>query len=251
MNSQRWIAFTEGFWNEKSDKLIDATVKLVNRQSFSTNDDRYNMMHQINFGYKFMTTNVGIWGYNTDKFGGYSTDDDWQDVKDFFDNDVRVTYGENIGISEFMSNNGLINRTEEEGAWLTLDIPFVSEAGKQSQPFIASSMCLATDYNDTLLTAIVVDILGKEDTADNKAIIDTQMNKTEYCYNSDISFPVYIWGRKFNDIDVHISDKRIRNARTRINNNRIKVGAFRQSRKDNILEHFNITKISVPIDSYI
>jgi len=30
-DGERWIAFTEGFWTDHSDKLTEATVKLVNR----------------------------------------------------------------------------------------------------------------------------------------------------------------------------------------------------------------------------
>jgi len=191
--------------------------------------------------------NVGIWGCNVAKFGGYSSADDWQDVKDKCNNDVRVNYGEDVGLVQFMADNGLTHATNQ---WLTLDIPFVSDANKEasSSPFVVSMACLKVDYSATILTAINIDLLNRPDNIANRQDIinggagNPPVDTTTYCYNNNTNQAMYVWHRYFNRLPDQVSDKRIRAARTRIDNNRIKVGAFRAKRQDEILTHYKITK---------
>jgi len=125
-----WVSGTRANWINREAGILTRLVELTN---YATNDihtvaNTNNMKWQISFCYiNDASKDVWLWGYTTQKIGGWGVDNEWVKIRAFCDAVNGMECRKGIGLGEYMS---LKNLTKLTNNWKVLNIPFIDDNQK-------------------------------------------------------------------------------------------------------------------------
>lgn len=238
-----WSLFSRTDWEANQTDILTAQATLIQKRAFFTEDDFNNVLHQYNFTAEKDGQDYCLFGYAVCKIGDEILPDDWSDYVSACGVGQHIT-GE-YGLSDIQDlwGFGFKAGTLENPAqsWYTDPIPFIQDNkqhDKKGEGFQIIYEQNENDYSDTDKSAILNNILKIEDTAENRAMVDSQFNKTEYVYSLDTNIAIYVWSVKWQDYP-NVSRKDCKNAEKAGSANAV-CELFRQTDLGKVMDRYKI-----------